>query len=178
MTERYLVMPRGINVGRGNRVSMPILRSKLAERGYGEVATVLQSGNVIVSAASVEPLDVADEVRLLLREEFGVDVPCLVRTAGRVREVVERNPLREVASDPSRHLVVFLSEAPAPEEAEALLEEDHRPQAVAVEGAEAYVWTPGGVRAMTLNYAYFEKRFGVVATARNWNTLGRIVAKL
>ena len=34
------------------------------------------------------------------------------------------------------------------------------------------------VKAMTLSYAYLEKRFGVVATARNWNTIEKIVAKL
>ena len=45
-------------------------------------------------------------------------------------------------------------------------------------GAEAYVWTPDGVKAMTLSYAYLEKRFGVVATARNWNTIAKIAAKL
>ena len=44
MTERYLVMPRGINVGTRNRVPMAQLRSKLADAGYSDVATVLQSG--------------------------------------------------------------------------------------------------------------------------------------
>ena len=72
----------------------------------------------------------------------------------------------------------FLSEEPDPEVAGALLEEDHSPEAIAIEGAEAYVWTPDGVKAMTLSYAYLEQRLGVVATARNWNTLERIVAKL
>ena len=178
MSGRYVALPRGINVGRGNRVSMPLLRSKLADRGYSEVATVLQSGNVIVSASSAGPAEVAGDVRRLLREEFDVDVACLVRTADQVRAVAERDPLGGIASDPSRYLVVFLSEAPDPEEAAALAREDHSPQAVAVEGAEAYVWTPGGVRAMTLTYAWFERRFGVVATARNRNTLGKIVARL
>ena len=49
MTERYLVMLRGINVGTRNRVPMAELRSKLADEGYSGVATFLQSGNVIVS---------------------------------------------------------------------------------------------------------------------------------
>ena len=60
----------------------------------------------------------------------------------------------------------------------ALLEEDHSPEAIAIEGTEAYIWTPEGVKAMTLSYAYLERRFGVVATARNWNTIKKIVAKL
>ena len=171
-------MPRGINVGTRNRVSMAEFRSKLAGEGYGDVATVLQSGNVIVSTAEDRPDEVAGAVQRLLSDEFGVDVACVVRTADQVRGVLERNPLWEVVSDPSRYLVMFLSQEPAPEVVEALLGEDHSPEVIAIEGAEAYVWTPDGVKAMTLSYAYLEKRFGVVATARNWNTLEKIVAKL
>ncbi len=178
MTQRYLVMPRGINVGTRNRVSMPMLRSKLAQEGYYEVATVLQSGNLIVSTESDRPDQVSDAVRRLLSDEFGVNVACVVRTANQVREVVERNPLQAVVSDPSRYLVNFFSEEPDPEVVGTLLEEDHSPEAIAVEGTEAYIWTPNGVKAMTLSYAYLEKRLGVVATVRNWNTVKKIVAKL
>ena len=177
MTERYLVMPRGINVGTRNRVPMAELRAMLADEGYSDVATVLQSGNVVVSSESDHPDEVAGAIQRLLSDEFDVEVPCVVRTANQVREVIKRNPLQEVVSDPSRYLVNFLSEEPAPEVAGALLEEDHSPEAIAIEGAEAYIWTPDGVKAMTLSYAYLEKRLGVVATARNWNTLEKIVAK-
>ena len=177
MTERYLVMPRGINVGTRNRVPMAELRSKLADEGYSDVATVLQSGNVIVSTESARADRVGSAVQRLLSDEFDVNVPCVVRSANQVRRVVERNPLREVVSDPSRYLVNFLSQEPDPEMVRALLEEDHSPETIAIEGTEAYVWTPDGVKAMTLSYVYLEKRFGVTATARNWNTLEKIVAK-
>ena len=178
MTERYLVMPRGINVGTRNRVPMAEFRSKLTGDGYCDVATVGQSGNVIVSTEEDRPDEVAGAVQRLLRDFFGVDVACVVRTANQVRGVLERNPLQEVVSDPSRYLVTFLSQEPDPEVVEALVGEDHSPEAIAIEGAEAFVWTPDGVKAMTLSYAYLEKRFGVVATARNWNTIEKIVAKL
>ena len=177
MIERYLVMPRGINVGTRNRVPMAELRSKLADEGYAGVATVLQSGNVVVSTESDRPDEVAGAMQRLLSDEFDVDVPCVVRTANQVRGVLERNPLQEIVFDPSRYLVNFLSKEPDPEVVGALLEEDHSPEAIAIEGSEAYVWTPDGVKAMTLSYAYLEQRFGVVATARNWNTLEKIVAK-
>ena len=122
-------------------------------------------------------LGIAGAVQRLLSDEFDVNVPCVVRTAGQVRGVLKRNPLQEVVSDPSRYLVNFLSDKPDPEVVRALLEEDHSPEAIAIEGTEAYIWTPEGVKAMTLSYAYLEKRFGGVATARNWNTLEKIVAK-
>ena len=142
MTERYVVMPRGINVGTRNRVPMADLRTKLVGDGYSDVATVGQSGNVIVSVGSDRPDEVAGAVARLLSDEFGVNVPCVIRTAHQFRRVLERSPLREVASDPSRYLVNFLSTEPDPELVGALLEEDHSPEAIAIEGAEAYVWTP------------------------------------
>ena len=177
MTERYLVLLRGINVGTRNRIPMAELRSKLADEGYSDVATVLQSGNVIVSTESDCPDVVADAMQRLLSDEFDVNVACVVRTANQVWSVFERNPLQQVVSDPSRYLVNFLSEEPDPDVVGALLEEDHSPEAIAIDGTEAYVWTPDGVKAMTLSYAYLQKRFGVVATARNWNTLAKIVVK-
>ena len=178
MTGRYLVMPRGINVGTRNRVPMADLRARLVGEGYSDVVTVGQSGNVIVSAGSDRPDEVAGALQRLLSEEFEVNVPCVIRTADQVRRVLERSPLQGIASDPSRYLVNFLSTEPAPELVGALLEEDHSPEAIAIEGTEAYIWTPDGVKAMTLSYAYLEKRLGVVATARNWNTMEKIVAKL
>lgn len=177
-TKRYLVMPRGINVGRGNRVRMADLRSKLADEGFSDVATVLQSGNVILSTGSDRPGEVGDAMERLLSHHFDIDVPCMVRTADQVREALERNPLREVVTNPSRYLVNFFTEEPDPELVGSLLERDHAPEAVAIEGTEAYVWSPEGLAAMTLSYAYLEKRLGVVATARNWNTMEKIAAKL
>ena len=150
----------------------------MTEAGYSDVATVLASGNVIVSAESDRTDEVAGTVRRLLSEAFDVNVFCIARTAGSVRRVLDRNPLREVASDPSRYLVNFLSEEPDPDLVGVLLEEDHGPEAIAIEGTEAYVWSPDGLKAMTLSYAYLERRLGVVATARNWNTINKIVAKL
>ena len=139
MTERYLVMPRGINVGTRNRVPMAKLKSKLTNEGYSDVATVLQSGNVIFSAESDHPDEIASAMQRLLSDEFDVDVPCVVRTANQVRRALERHPLRKFVSDPSRYLVNFLSKTPDPEVVNTLLEEDHSPEVISIEGTEAYV---------------------------------------
>ena len=81
MTERYLVMPRGINVGTSQSGADGGARSKLTDDGYCDVATVLQSGNVIVSTEEDRPDEVAGAMQRLLRDFFGVDVACVVRTA-------------------------------------------------------------------------------------------------
>ena len=178
MTERYVVLPRGINVGAHNRVPMAQLRSKLEDQGYSDVVTVLQSGNVIVSTRSESPREVVGAMERLLREGFDVNVRCMVRTADQIRAVIEHNPLAEVVTNPSRYLVNFLAEEPGPELVAEILGEDHNPEVIAIAGAEAYIWLPDGVARMTLSYRYLEKRLGVVATARNWNTVEKIAAKL
>ena len=94
----------------------------------------------------------------------------------------------EVVSNPSRYLVNFLSEAPDPELAgaaagaccpEAVKRSKGAERPHAIEGARAYVWSPDGVKAMTLSYAYLEKRLGVVPEPRRatGTPLERIVAK-
>ncbi len=192
MTARCVVLPKGINVGGHNRVPMTELRPKLAEAGYTDPVTILQSGNIIVTADQPDQPDqpddatgpaavaaaVAASVRQLLADEFDVHVPCVARTAAEVEAILERNPLRHLAHDGSRYLVNFLSDEPSPEAVRELTEADHTPEVLHVEGSEAYVWAPDGIKALRLTYAYLERHFGVTATARNWNTLERIAAKL
>ena len=51
---RWLVMPRGINVGKINRVPMAELVTQLEGAGFKDVITIGQSGNIIVTAAGSE----------------------------------------------------------------------------------------------------------------------------
>ncbi|WP_419837728.1 DUF1697 domain-containing protein [Candidatus Poriferisodalis sp.] len=214
MTIRCVVLPRGINVGGHNRVPMAELRLKLADAGYTDPVTILQSGNIIVTAelgseptaklaaeltaelgsepTADEPDDatnanaattaVAAAVQQLLADEFDVHVPCVARTAAEITAILERNPLGHIAENGSRYLVNFLDTEPGaepdPNAARSLVEADHAPEVVHVEGSEVYVWAPEGVKALRLSYSHLERHFEVPATARNWNTLERIAAKL
>lgn len=178
MSGRHLVMPRGINVGRNNRVPMADLRVALTGRGCSDVVTILQSGSILVTVDDDDPQRTGGTVRSALADDFGVDVECVVRTADEVRSVHRADPLHDVADDPSRYLVTFFSAVPDAERVEALRGLDPSPEVLAVQGREAYVWTPDGVKSMRLSYRYLEQQLGVVATARNWGTVEKIVAKL
>lgn len=185
MATRCVVFPRGINVGKHNRVPMAELRPKLAAAGYTDPVTILQSGNIIVTAENTsdqpdQPTAAATAaaIQQLLADEFDVHVPCAARTAADIEAILERNPLGHVADDGSRYLVNFLSAEPSPDAVRELVEADHSPEAVHVEGTEAYVWAPEGIKALRLSYSHLERHLGVTATARNWNTLERIAAKL
>ena len=52
MASRQIALLRGINVGRAKRVEMAILRDLFTSLGYGDVCTLLNSGNVVFTAGA------------------------------------------------------------------------------------------------------------------------------
>ena len=173
---RWLVMPCGINVGKINRVPMAELCALLEDAGFGDVLSIGQSGNIIVTASRPEE-KVCASVRALMASAFGVDVPVMARSADEIRAILDANPLQDVATDGSKYLAIFLSTAPSQAQAAALEAENFSPEVVRIHDRTAFVWARDGVKAMRVSHTALEKRFRVTATARNWNTLEKIAAK-
>jgi uncharacterized protein (DUF1697 family) len=174
---RYVALLRAVNVGGRNRIAMADLRELLEGLGYGEVRTHLQSGNALftVSDTHESAEDVARAIERALAEEVGLAAKVLVRARSELERVVAANPLLDIADDHARLLVTFLSDAPAREAAGALAPADFEPDVFAIGEREIYAWYPDGVRATRLSNAFWERRFGLVATARNWNTVTRLL---
>src|SRR5579884_507975 len=106
---RQIVLLRGINLGARNRVSMPELRELLSDADFGQVQTYLQSGNVVLES-ELAPEALAERCHRLMADSLGLDIPILTRTRDELAEVVARNPLVDVVSDPKRYQVTFLSD--------------------------------------------------------------------
>jgi uncharacterized protein (DUF1697 family) len=174
---RQIALLRGVNVGGNNMVPMARLRELMHDLGYDDVRTHLQSGNAVFTAAEGTPPErAAREIEGQLERHLGLAVPVLVRTARELARVVAANPLPEAVSEPSRLLVNFLSAAPDPDLLGGLDAADFEPDLFGAGEREIYVWCPEGMRATKLTYAFWEKRLGVTATARNWNTVTRLLA--
>lgn len=170
---RQVILLRGINIGAVNRLSMPDLRAALTQEGFADVATYMQSGNVLVSYAA-SPAGLAAEMKRLLADRFQLSVPLLVRTREQLESAVRENPLTELASrDPKHFLVTFLTQEPdaaAVAELKALAADAE--DEFAASGLAVYSWHPGGIHISKLATKLTEKRLGVeVATARNWTTV-------
>jgi uncharacterized protein (DUF1697 family) len=161
---------RGINLGPNNRIAMPALRSALTDAGFADVRTYVQSGNIVVrSRRSAARL--ADECRQLIVDEFGLDIAVVARTRDELAKVVKLDPLGDVAKNPKRYQVSFLSAKPAKavvDKLAALAAGDERFKAV---GRELYSWTPDGIARSKLWGGLAAKNLGVDATARNWTTV-------
>jgi len=154
---------------------MASLRELLQALGYGEVRTHLQSGNVVFTAPGKAPGRARQEIERALIEQLGVDARVLVRSREELELAVAANPLLDVASDPARLLVTFLSRSPDRDLISELAQADFEPDVFALGEREIYVWCPEGVHATKLGNAFWEKRLGVVATARNWRTVTKLL---
>jgi len=166
----YVALLRGINVGRANRIGMADLRALLTDLGYGDVRTLLQSGNAVFTAQG-RPATVIREIEAALAERHGMAVRVLVRTAAELRAVVDGNPMAEAATDPSKFVVTFLSEAPdGGPDPDAMA-----PDTFVIAGREVYMWFPNGIRDAKLA-AYPWHKLGVVASGRNWTTVQKLTA--
>ena len=105
---RQVVLLRGINLVKRNRIAMPELRSALEGNGYRDVRTYVQSGNIVLSSRA-SPERVAKDVKAVIKARFALDITILVRSREELAAVVQRNPLARVATNPRRYLVTFLS---------------------------------------------------------------------
>ena len=170
---RYVVFLRGINVGRAHRVGMADLRQLLKDEGYGEVRTLLQSGNVVLDAG-LPAEELAGAVEQALERRFGFAIATVVRTREELLDVVAKDPLGAVADDPARYVVSFCAGPVPPAVDELLGSVDPGDDAYLVDGRELYLWCPQGQLDSPLNAALAKLGGGPVSTARNWRTVRRI----
>jgi uncharacterized protein (DUF1697 family) len=149
---------------------MPALRALLGGAGYGDVATIGQSGNAVLET-TLEPEELEVECERLIAAEFGFEVAVIARTGAELAEVVKRDPLGDVVTDPRRYQVTFLAGALSEEktaELSALASDSERLVAI---GRELYIWHPDGIARSKLSSAVASASLGTKATARNWNTV-------
>lgn len=165
-----IILLRGINLGPRNRIGMPELRSTLAEAGFDDVRTYLQSGNVVLRSDDA-PEELSARCRKLIAKHLGLDIDAVARTGQELTQIVKRNPLGDVAVNPKRYQVSFLADPPDPETVGKLAQLAAGPERFVHIGREFYAWHPEGVARSKLWNALAGRGLGVTATSRNWTTV-------
>ncbi len=173
---RQIALLRGINVGGHRKVPMAELRELMARLGLRDVRTYVQSGNAVFTGPDGPETEVAGRLEAEIEATFGVSVPVMIRSREEMAGVVAANPLGSVATDPARHLVLFLHEPVDPERVAGIDPADFTPEAFRVLGREIFLWAPEGVRDSRVIKALSEKRLGAAGTARNWRTVEKLLA--
>jgi uncharacterized protein (DUF1697 family) len=107
----YVALLRGINVGGKNLIKMPALKACFEANAFEEVATYIQSGNVLFSSPETRDAELSRRIEAMLAETFGYEATVVVRNHRQMHAVIERAP-EGFGAEPMRYRydVIFLKE--------------------------------------------------------------------
>ncbi len=165
-----MALLRGVNVGGRNRLRMADLVAHFEASGAREVATLLQSGNVVFSAPEARAASIARAVEAAIREQQGFEAPVVVRSAADYLAATHTHLLADGASEDELH-IAFLADTPTAARVRALDAERGTPDRFLVAGREVHLRLVGGGARTRLSVAWFDRALATTATQRNWRTV-------
>ena len=172
MPANHVALLRGINVGTAKRVAMEDLRALMGGLGYGDVRTLLNSGNVVFSANGRSG-DPSRRIGAEIEKQLGVKSRVTVLTAAELDVAVRDNSLVKVATHPSRLLVGVLASRDDRARLEPLARQKWRAERLALGERVCYLWCPDGVSKSRV-LVEVEKVLGDGITSRNWGTIQKL----
>jgi uncharacterized protein (DUF1697 family) len=89
---QYLALLRGINVGGNNVIKMADLKQVFEQLGFGQVATYIQSGNVLFDVVDASAEYVAARIEEALSRRFSYTGRLVLRSHEQMRTIVEQAP--------------------------------------------------------------------------------------
>ncbi len=169
-------MLRGVNLPRHNRIKMAALRDLCESLKLFNPQTYVQSGNVIFGTEERDLAALTKRLENAIERSFGLRPDVIVRTTPEMRSVVARNPFaRRRGIEPGKILVDFLAGDPRPEARNDILTIKTDPEELHIDGRELYIYFPNGIGRSKLSWPAIERALKTTGTARNWNTVTRML---
>ncbi|OMD02238.1 MULTISPECIES: DUF1697 domain-containing protein [Paenibacillus] len=173
----YIALLRGINVGGNKIIKMLDLKAMFQALGFANVRTYIQSGNVVFESDEGSVSLLSGVIERQIHEVFGFEVSVIIRTLAEMENVIANDPFQ--LSEPEefkRWYVTFLSAEPSAEALDKLRTYENGPDKVRFDGREMYILYEVSVSQSSLFKVPFDKILGMPITARNWNTVNKLVA--
>lgn len=170
---KYIALFRGINVGGKNSLPMKELIAVLEGLGLKQIETYIQSGNVVFSSKKSKNLAV--QIGEAVEKAKGFYPRVMLLTEDELNEAVRSNPF-DTSNGKALHFF-FLEEAAVNPDLGALEAAKTKTEAFRLCDRTLYLYTPDGFGKSKLAEK-IEKAMGVPVTARNWNTIGKLLTMM
>ncbi len=177
----YISLLRGINVVGRNKIKMDALRILYESLKLESPRTFIQSGNVIfrnkLPHSPKNSAALAKKIQDAIERAFGFRPEVILRTPDELKAAIAATPfLAHRNLHPSKVLLTFLAAHPPAEVHTTLLNLKGYPEEVHLQGRELYIYFPNGVGQAELPWSKVEKLLKVAGTARNWNSVTKMLA--
>jgi uncharacterized protein (DUF1697 family) len=166
----FVVLFRGV----GGKTQLPtaLLREKLSDAGFANVATYINSGNAVLRTELSRDTAV-EKIAAICSKNFGFDKQIHAVSRSEWSALIDNNPFGDATSKGNLLHAAWLGAAPDTGAIDALSALAVDGDRFAVVGNVAYLHTPRGFSKSQLA-AKFDKGIGVPNTARNWNTVVKL----
>ena len=172
----YISILRGINVSGQKLVKMDVLRKAYENLGFRNVATYVQSGNVIFTGNSVNLNELAQTITRQIAKDFGFDVPVIVLSFDNLKQIIDGNPfLKDSDKDITFLHVTFLSSKPQKFDINAIEDKKLSGEEISISDSAVYLYCPNGYGKSKLSNSFLETKLKVGATTRNWKTTNELL---
>jgi uncharacterized protein (DUF1697 family) len=172
----HVALLRGINVGKAKRIAMADLRDLCTTLGYGDVKTLLNSGNVVFSAPRADA-KAAAKIEKAIAASHGFTSRVVVVTSNQLDAIVDENPFEEAESNPSRFLVTVLYDHADRARLAPLAKQDWGAERLALGTHAVYSWCADGILE-SRSLVALNKVLGDAGTSRNWATIRKLQAMM
>jgi uncharacterized protein (DUF1697 family) len=167
---QFVVLLRGVNVGKGNRVPMAAFRELLESEGLSDVKTLLNSGNAVFRSSKRSAANHASNIAARLQESLEVRVLVVVMSSAEFLAAVTENPFVVPEDHHSRFLVAFAQSKAAIQALSALSPMVEPPERLHVGSRAAYLHCARGILESKVAGGLVGKRDRDITT-RNWATI-------
>ncbi len=173
----YISMLRAINVGGQNKIPVAELKRLYQALNFSNIETYVQSGNLVFDTDNQDAAYIADLIETQIEGAYGANIAVFVRDAADFRRILNSNPFLTGRSEPASFLhVTFLDAVPTPSQWAQLKAPENIDDEFFPGIQEVFLFTPTGYGRTKLTNAFFERKLGMPATTRNWNTVQALYA--
>ena len=166
----FVALFSGINVGGNRIVKMAELKSFFESLGFTDVATYVQSGNVVFQAKKGDAAALTKELEAAFEKKWGFYSRIMVRDLSWFERLVSENPYPEAAADHTKLHAYALERQPTADEVARLTERCTGPERFEVKGDVLYLSAPDGLgKSVFANL--IPRTLKVPGTARNWRSV-------
>ncbi|PJA98198.1 MAG: hypothetical protein CO128_08575 [Ignavibacteriales bacterium CG_4_9_14_3_um_filter_30_11] len=171
----FIALFRGINVGGNNILPMKDLVSILENLGCQKVKTYIQSGNVIFQIEENKAKNIDSKINSEILKLQGFDTKVLLLETSKFLNIIRNNPFK--TAEGNRAHIFFLYSIPVNPDLEKLNNLKSTSENFVLNGIAFYLHAPEGIGRSKLA-ANVERCLGISVTARNLNTINKLISML
>jgi len=168
----YIALLRGINVGGHKKVPMATLRELLTKCGLKNVQTYIQSGNVIFQSEKANELE--EIIKKSILDYFGFEVSVIVKTPSELQNILDDCPFQKDKKEHS--FFIILNKIPDAELVKDAQQISFENEEIVIKKDALYFYCSTGYGKSKFNMNTFERKLKVIGTARNYNTIIKILS--